>query len=114
VNPTHDFTGRVAFVTGASSGMGLAAARAFATSGAAVALADVNEAAVHEAAKDLTDAGHRALALACDVTDEEVDQGHRAGPGWLRVRSNEPAAHAVGSSASPPAVPDGQTVRPQL
>ncbi|WDM16808.1 glucose 1-dehydrogenase [Streptomyces lavenduligriseus] len=71
MNPTYDFTGQVAFVTGAGSGMGLAAARAFATSGAAVTLADVNEAAVQEAAKDLTDAGHQALALVCDVTDED-------------------------------------------
>ncbi|MFE9899020.1 SDR family NAD(P)-dependent oxidoreductase [Streptomyces achromogenes] len=71
MNPTYDFTGQVAFVTGAGSGMGLATARAFATSGAAVTLADVNEVAVHEAAKDLTDAGHQALALVCDVTDED-------------------------------------------
>ncbi|MFH9662492.1 glucose 1-dehydrogenase [Streptomyces sp. NPDC017248] len=71
MNPTYDFTGQVAFVTGASSGMGLATARAFATAGAAVALADIDEAAVHQAARELTDAGHRALALGCDVTDEQ-------------------------------------------
>lgn len=70
-NPGYDFTGQVAFVTGAGSGMGLAAARAFAASGAAVALADIDEAAVHRAAKSLTDAGHRVLALVCDVTDED-------------------------------------------
>ena len=40
------FDGKVALVTGAASGMGLATARAFAEAGAAVALADVNEAAV--------------------------------------------------------------------
>ncbi|MGW7259522.1 glucose 1-dehydrogenase [Streptomyces sp. NPDC054834] len=71
MNPTYDFTGQVAFVTGASSGMGLAAAQAFAASGAAVALADIDETAVNEAAKDLTDAGHQALDLVCDVTDED-------------------------------------------
>jgi len=71
VNPTYDFTGQVAFVTGAGSGMGLAAARAFAASGAAVALTDIDERAVNEAAKDLTGQGHQALALACDVTDED-------------------------------------------
>ncbi|MFF4016579.1 glucose 1-dehydrogenase [Streptomyces sp. NPDC001843] len=71
MNPTYDFTGQVAFITGASSGMGLATARAFAASGAAVALADIDETAVNAAAKDLTDAGHQALALVCDVSDED-------------------------------------------
>jgi NADP-dependent 3-hydroxy acid dehydrogenase YdfG len=41
VNPTYDFTGQVALVTGASSGMGLATARAFAEAGAAVVIADI-------------------------------------------------------------------------
>ena len=43
MNPTYDFTGQVALVTGASSGMGLATARAFAEAGAAVVLADINQ-----------------------------------------------------------------------
>ncbi|MEU5144654.1 glucose 1-dehydrogenase [Streptomyces sp. NPDC021139] len=71
MNPTYDFTGQVAFVTGASSGMGLATARAFAEAGAAVGLADIDETAVQAAVKELTDAGHRALTLVCDVTDED-------------------------------------------
>ncbi|MGI5467170.1 glucose 1-dehydrogenase [Streptomyces sp. CA-132043] len=71
MNPTYDFAGQVAFVTGAGSGMGLATARAFAQAGAAVALTDIDEDAVGAAAKQLTDEGHQALALACDVTDEE-------------------------------------------
>ncbi|MCT6780436.1 SDR family oxidoreductase [Streptomyces sp. CS7] len=71
MNPTYDFTGQVAFVTGASSGMGLATARAFAQAGAAVALADINENAVNTATKQLADDGHQVLALVCDVTDED-------------------------------------------
>ncbi|MFC4119857.1 SDR family oxidoreductase [Nonomuraea zeae] len=51
--------------------MGLATVRAFAESGAAVALTDVNETALNAAAKELTDAGHRVLTLTCDVTDED-------------------------------------------
>ncbi|MFF0771173.1 SDR family NAD(P)-dependent oxidoreductase [Nonomuraea wenchangensis] len=71
MNPVYDFTGQVAFVTGAGSGMGLATARAFAESGAAVALTDVDAEALDAAAKDLAGAGHRVLALTCDVGDEE-------------------------------------------
>uniref|UniRef100_UPI003F493982 SDR family NAD(P)-dependent oxidoreductase n=1 Tax=Nonomuraea bangladeshensis TaxID=404385 RepID=UPI003F493982 len=71
MNPVYDFTGQVALVTGAASGMGLATARAFAESGAAVALTDVDTRALDAAAKDLTDAGHRVLALTCDVADED-------------------------------------------
>ncbi|MEV0089565.1 glucose 1-dehydrogenase [Saccharopolyspora sp. NPDC050642] len=71
MNPIYDFTGQVALVTGASSGMGLATAQAFAQAGAAVVLADINEKALGEAADELASAGHRALAVTCDVTDEE-------------------------------------------
>ena len=71
MNPTYDFHGQVAFITGASSGMGLATARAFAASGAAVALADINEAALTAAAEQLTGEGHQVIAIACDVTDED-------------------------------------------
>jgi NAD(P)-dependent dehydrogenase (short-subunit alcohol dehydrogenase family) len=71
MNPTYDFTGQVALVTGAASGMGLATARAFAEAGAAVVLADVNAMAVQTAAKELNDAGHEALGVQCDVADED-------------------------------------------
>src|SRR5215212_2019184 len=69
-NPS-DFSGKVALVTGAASGMGLATARAFVEAGAAVVLADVNTLAVQTAAKELNDAGYEALGLRCDVADEE-------------------------------------------
>jgi len=71
MNPRFDFTGQVALVTGASSGMGLAAAHAFAQAGAAVALADVNTTPVQAAADELTAAGHQALGLTCDVAAED-------------------------------------------
>lgn len=64
------FNGKVALVTGAASGMGLASAQAFADAGAAVMLADINEAAVQLAAEQLMAAGHKAAAVRCDVADE--------------------------------------------
>jgi NAD(P)-dependent dehydrogenase (short-subunit alcohol dehydrogenase family) len=71
MNPTYDFQGQVALVTGASSGMGLATAQAFAQAGAAVVLADVNETALQDATRDLTAAGHEAIGVTCDVSDED-------------------------------------------
>src|SRR5215203_231997 len=68
---TYDFTGQVALVTGASSGMGLATARAFADAGAAVVLADINHATLQTATDDITAAGRQALAVTCDVSREE-------------------------------------------
>jgi NAD(P)-dependent dehydrogenase (short-subunit alcohol dehydrogenase family) len=70
MNPTYDFKGQVALLTGASSGMGLATARAFAEAGAAVVLADINEEGLDTATGALTSAGHQAIGIACDVADE--------------------------------------------
>ena len=69
INPL-DFSGKVAVVTGAASGMGLATAQAFAQSGAAVVLADFKEDAVKAEAEKLVAAGHKALAVRCDVSDD--------------------------------------------
>ncbi|MDF6016996.1 glucose 1-dehydrogenase [Streptomyces sp. JH34] len=71
MNPTYDFTGQVALVTGAASGMGLATARAFAQAGAAVALADLDRKAAERTAQELTAAGHQAIGIGCDVADED-------------------------------------------
>jgi NAD(P)-dependent dehydrogenase (short-subunit alcohol dehydrogenase family) len=70
MNPSYDFTDQVALVTGAGSGMGLATARAFAHSGAAVVLADINPATVKDASAELVSAGHQAVGVECDVSDE--------------------------------------------
>ncbi|MBK4738521.1 glucose 1-dehydrogenase [Noviherbaspirillum pedocola] len=66
----NTFENKVALVTGAASGMGLATAKAFAEAGAAVALADRNLEAVQAVAAELVAAGHKAIAIACDVADE--------------------------------------------
>jgi NAD(P)-dependent dehydrogenase (short-subunit alcohol dehydrogenase family) len=70
MNISFDFTGKVALVTGASSGIGLATAEAFAAAGASVVLVDINRIAVEAVAARFVAAGHRATALVCDVSDE--------------------------------------------
>lgn len=65
-----DFSGKVALVTGAAAGMGLATARAFAEAGAAVVLADFKEEAAKSETEKLVAAGHKALAVRCDVSDD--------------------------------------------
>ena len=70
MNPVYDFKGQVALVTGASSGIGLATAKAFAEAGAAVVLADINAEALRMATDELTAVGHQVIGVTCDVADE--------------------------------------------
>ena len=67
---TEYFTGKVALVTGAAMGMGLAGAQAFAEAGAAVVLSDIDEAAGQEATESLRAKGHDAIFVRCDVAQE--------------------------------------------
>jgi NAD(P)-dependent dehydrogenase (short-subunit alcohol dehydrogenase family) len=64
------YENKVALVTGAGSGLGLATAKAFAESGASVVLADWNEKAVRSATAELAAQGHNTLAIHCDVADD--------------------------------------------
>jgi NAD(P)-dependent dehydrogenase (short-subunit alcohol dehydrogenase family) len=64
------FERKVALITGAASGLGLATAKAFAGAGASVALADRHDDAARAAAEKLTAQGHKAIAIACDVADD--------------------------------------------
>ncbi|MEK7951884.1 glucose 1-dehydrogenase [Luteolibacter soli] len=70
MNHPLNFSGKVALVTGAASGMGLATAKAFSDAGAVVVLADFREEAVESVAEELRARGRKALAIRCDVSDE--------------------------------------------
>lgn len=65
------YTGKVAFVTGAGSGIGRATALAFAREGASVTVADVSEKGSQETARLIEEKGGQALAVKCDVTRSE-------------------------------------------
>jgi NAD(P)-dependent dehydrogenase (short-subunit alcohol dehydrogenase family) len=69
------FRGKSALVTGAAAGIGYATAKMFAEAGASVALIDANGEAVSKAAESMVAAGHHAVALECDVSNEgQVEQ----------------------------------------
>ena len=63
--------GTVALVTGASSGIGEASARALAGAGAAVAIAARRKGRLDELATEIEQGGGRALTIETDVTDQE-------------------------------------------
>lgn len=64
--------GKIAIVTGASSGIGLAIARALGKEGAAVLLTGRTKAPMDEAAKEITSAGGKAAVRQADVRDEKA------------------------------------------
>lgn len=65
-----DLTGKVAVVTGASSGLGADAARAYAEAGADVALLARRKEKLESVAKEIESMGRKALAVQCDVSEE--------------------------------------------
>ena len=69
------FTDRVAFITGAASGIGRAAAIAFATEGARVAILDRSADALRTVEASVKEAGGEVLAIACDVSSPDQVEG---------------------------------------
>ena len=66
-----DISGKIAIVTGAASGIGLAIATAFAEAGANVVMADIQKQAVEQAAHRLSGTNKRVLPVRIDVTQEQ-------------------------------------------
>ena len=65
------FQRKTAFVTGGATGLGRAFARALAGDGACVAIADIDRAAADRTVAELTAEGAQAIAVTCDVADEQ-------------------------------------------
>jgi NAD(P)-dependent dehydrogenase (short-subunit alcohol dehydrogenase family) len=92
------FDGKLAFVTGATSGIGRATALAFAREGASVVVADVAAQGNRETARMIEQTGGRSLAVSCDVArrfrfhaKQRPDEDPRtrgpfmSGPYWART-----------------------------
>lgn len=94
-----DFAGKLAFVTGAASGIGAATARLLSAGGASVVLADIDVEAAHSVARELRDAGAVASAIRIDVADarsvQEAIESACASHGGLDLAVN--AAGITGS-----------------
>ncbi len=91
--------GKVVLLSGGASDIGRATAGLLADEGAAVVVGDVTAEAASEVARDITDAGGRALGLHCDVRDEDsvgafVDRAVAAFGGVDCVDHNAAWSHA--------------------
>lgn len=77
MNVKYDFSGKVAVVTGAAQGIGAGIAKAFAESGASVAILDINLEKAKEMAAECGKLGVKAEAVLADITSEESLQAAR-------------------------------------
>ncbi len=66
-----EIPGQCAVITGAGRGIGAATAELFASAGATVAVVDMYENYARRTADAINDKGGKAIAAACDVTDED-------------------------------------------
>ena len=101
--PTMSLAGKRAVVTGASSGIGLAAAVALGEAGADVTLVARRAAPLQDLASTMQQAGMSATALPLDITDIPVMQDHiaTAGPFDILVNSAGMARHGPALETTP-------------
>lgn len=69
--------GKVALVTGSGRGIGAATVEAFAAEGARIVVSDLDGANAQKVARALTEAGHEAIGIECDVTRADSVQRMR-------------------------------------
>lgn len=96
-----DVAGKVAFITGGASGMGLAMARSFSAAGMKVVIADIEQQALDAVAEEFAASNAEVLTLTVDVTDrdamEQAAAATEAAFGKVHVVCNN-AGVAVGGS----------------
>ncbi|MEZ2392024.1 SDR family oxidoreductase [bacterium RCC_150] len=113
MNPTYDFSGQVALATAAASGLGLATAQQFAVAGAAVVIADMNEAAVFETEQTFRDAGHEVdhdPVGPVDAAEELAENYDPVNAGLTTSAAVEYAARGIKINAMRPGTIDTQMV----
>ena len=69
---SFDLTGKVALITGASYGIGMAIAKAMAANGATIVFNDIKQELVDKGLAAYEEAGIKAHGYVCDVTDEDA------------------------------------------
>jgi len=67
-----DVSGKVAFITGGASGMGLAMARSFSAAGMKVAIADIEQAAIDRVLVEFKKTNAKVIGLKVDVTNRDA------------------------------------------
>lgn len=97
--------GRTAFITGASSGLGVTFAEALSAAGANVVIAARREDRLHDLANGLKMKGGRALAIRCDVSDPEQVESAIA-EAWQCFGRIDVLVNNAGIVAEGPAVPE--------
>lgn len=115
----HALKNKVVVITGASSGIGRAAAQAFAKNGARIVLAARDEAALGDVVDECTALGGSALAVPTDVTNSEQMRdlaGHAAafGDGHIDIWINNAGVGAVGSFEETPLEAHEQVLQTDL
>lgn len=104
-----DVEGKVAFITGGASGLGLSMARAFAAAGMKVAIADIEQSALDTALEEFTASNADVIGIKLDVTDrdamEAAAQRTEAELGNIHIVCNN-AGVAVGGSINDMAYED--------
>jgi len=97
----RDVTGKVAFITGGASGLGLAMARSFSAAGMNVAIADIEQGSLDRVQAEFNKTNARVITLKVDVTDRDaMEQAARrteAAFGKIHVVCNN-AGVAVGGA----------------